>query len=212
MTAPGNSTVLVVLLAAFIACSAYAAGRLHQRIRTGRDRDEAYRDGYDTATRNVFSLAARLIGPRRSTAIRGSAKVPAVSAAASSGRRRSGLASYRDNARTLPRTSKPPVPSDSIVDTTLLPDVRSAFDETGAAVFDMLPAFDATGAAVLDARDESPTRPVASPVSSGRHTAPDEAATRRLTPDRLARASSLDAGPSDDATTRLPPVPRPRSS
>jgi len=74
MTAPGNTVLIVTLLAAFLACTGYAAGRLHQRRQTGRDRAEAYRDGYDTATRSVFSLAARIIGPRRSSA-RGSAAV-----------------------------------------------------------------------------------------------------------------------------------------
>jgi hypothetical protein len=77
MTAPGNSVVLFILLAAFLACTGYAAGRLHQWYRTGQDRDEAYRDGYDTATRSVFSMAARIIGPRRADrpAARGSAAV-----------------------------------------------------------------------------------------------------------------------------------------
>ncbi len=73
MTAPGNDVVLITLLAAFTAGAGYAAGRLHQWYRTVLDRDEAYRDGYDTATRSVFSLAARLIGPRR--AARGTAAV-----------------------------------------------------------------------------------------------------------------------------------------
>jgi hypothetical protein len=77
MTAPGNSVVLFILLAAFLACTGYAAGRLHQWYRTGQDRDEAYRDGYDTATRSVFSMAARIIGPRRAErpAVRASAQV-----------------------------------------------------------------------------------------------------------------------------------------
>ncbi|HEV7964248.1 MAG TPA: hypothetical protein VGP57_17035 [Actinoplanes sp.] len=77
MTAPGNSTLLLTLLAAFFACVGYAGGRLHQWYRMGRDRDEAYRDGYDTATRSVFSLAARVISPRRGdrSAIRASAAV-----------------------------------------------------------------------------------------------------------------------------------------
>lgn len=66
MTAPGNSTLLLTLLAAFLACTGYAGGRLHQWYRMGQDRDEAYRDGYDTATRSVFSLAARVISPRKS--------------------------------------------------------------------------------------------------------------------------------------------------
>src|SRR4051812_50185413 len=71
MTAPGNSVVIFALLALFVACAGYAAGRLHQRYQTDRDREEAYRDGYDTATRSVFSLAARVIAPRR--AVRASA-------------------------------------------------------------------------------------------------------------------------------------------
>jgi hypothetical protein len=78
MTAPGNDALLITLLAAFTACVGYAAGRLHQWYRTVLDRDEAYRDGYDTATRSVFSLAARLIGPRR--AVRGTAVVSAPAA------------------------------------------------------------------------------------------------------------------------------------
>jgi hypothetical protein len=104
MTAPGNSVVLFVLLAAFLACTGYAAGRLHQWYRTGQDRDEAYRDGYDTATRSVFSMAARIIGPRRSekAAIRASAAVrPSPSPpVAAPGR--------HDNARALtPPTASP---------------------------------------------------------------------------------------------------------
>lgn len=77
MAAPGNSTVLLTLLAAFVACTGYAGGRLHQWYRMGRDRDDAYRDGYDTATRSVFSMAARVISPFRAdrAAIRASAAV-----------------------------------------------------------------------------------------------------------------------------------------
>src|SRR3954468_25021747 len=83
MTAPGNSVLLLTILAAFLACTGYAAGRLHQWYRTGLDRDEAYRDGYDTATRSVFGLAARLIGPKR--AVRGTAVVTSAPAASRSG-------------------------------------------------------------------------------------------------------------------------------
>jgi hypothetical protein len=79
MNVPGNSVVLLTLLALFVACSGYAAGRLHQRFRTGRARDEAFREGYDTATRSVFSLAARVVGPRRgAAAVRASASVRAA--------------------------------------------------------------------------------------------------------------------------------------
>ena len=82
MTAPGNSAVLLTLLAVLVTCTGYAAGRLHQWYRTGVDRDEAYRDGYDTATRSTFSMAARIIGPRREkVAVRASASVPSAPAA-----------------------------------------------------------------------------------------------------------------------------------
>ncbi|GIM91733.1 hypothetical protein [Paractinoplanes toevensis] len=77
MTAPGNSALLLTLLAVFVACCGYAAGRIHQRRQTEDDREEAYRDGYETGTRSVFSVAARMIAPRR--AARASAQVtPAV--------------------------------------------------------------------------------------------------------------------------------------
>lgn len=78
MTAPADNALLITLVAVFAACTGYAAGRLHQWYRTGLDRDEAYRDGYDTATRSVFSMAARLIGPRR--AARGTAVVSSAAA------------------------------------------------------------------------------------------------------------------------------------
>jgi hypothetical protein len=82
MTASGHSAVLFILLAAFLAATGYAAGRLHQWYQTGPERDEAYRDGYDTAARSTFSMAARIIGPRRSerAAIRASAPVRATPA------------------------------------------------------------------------------------------------------------------------------------
>ena len=73
MTAPGDSVLIFMLLALFVACCAYAAGRLHQRYQTARDREEAYRDGYETASSRVFSLAARTLVPKR--AARGSAAV-----------------------------------------------------------------------------------------------------------------------------------------
>ena len=63
--------------------------------------------------------------------------------------------------------------------------------------------------------EETTRLPQPEPVTSGRHTVPDElvqAATYRLNPDRVARAKVHDAGTSDEETTRLPPVPRPRSS
>jgi hypothetical protein len=76
MTAPGDTAILMTLLVAFTAATGYAAGRIHQWYRMGRDRDEAFRDGYDTATRSVFNLAARVVNPRRDrVAVQASARV-----------------------------------------------------------------------------------------------------------------------------------------
>jgi hypothetical protein len=85
MTAPGNDVLLMVLLVAFTASTGYAAGRIHQWYRTALERDQAYRDGYDTATRSLFSLAARIVRPRRSEkpAVRGTATVTSILAAPS---------------------------------------------------------------------------------------------------------------------------------
>lgn len=65
MSAPGDIVILAVLLAAFLACVGYAAGRIHQRRQYGPERDQAYQEGYDSATRSVFSMAARVAGRRR---------------------------------------------------------------------------------------------------------------------------------------------------
>ncbi len=72
MTAPGDLVLIFILLALFVGCSAYAAGRLHQRYQLRQDREEAYRDGYETASSKVFSLAVRAVVPKRA---RGAASV-----------------------------------------------------------------------------------------------------------------------------------------
>ncbi|MDT4993372.1 MAG: hypothetical protein QOH97_3264 [Actinoplanes sp.] len=59
MTAPGNNIVELVLALAFVVSSGYASGRLHQWYRHGRHRDNAYREGYDHASRSMFDLAVR---------------------------------------------------------------------------------------------------------------------------------------------------------
>jgi len=99
MNASSDSPLLLILLSALFASAGYAGGRIHQWYRMGWERDEAYRDGYDTATRSVFSLAARVISPRRADRPPASGNLPAttagsarnappafLSAAASSGR------------------------------------------------------------------------------------------------------------------------------
>jgi hypothetical protein len=80
MTAPGNGTLLTVLIVVFGLSTGYAAGRIHQWYRTSLDRDEAYRDGYDTATQSLFSVAARAVKGRRAekAAARGTAKVSSI--------------------------------------------------------------------------------------------------------------------------------------
>jgi hypothetical protein len=191
MTAPANDALLITLLAVFTACAGYAAGRLHQWYRTGLDRDEAYRDGYDTATRSVFSMAARLIGPRR--AIRGTAVVtsatitPAVITTA-------GMTAGADQT-TLPINER----SSSAGS-------LSGPERSSSAVV--------LSAGVITSEDDgSPDE-----GSGGRHLVPDElvsAPTYRLPPDRVARAKVRQApaaGDEEQETTRLPSVPRPRSS
>jgi hypothetical protein len=64
MTTPGDIALLIVLAAAVMACAGYAAGRLHQRRQAGPDLRDAYKTGYDAATRSVFSMAARAAGKK----------------------------------------------------------------------------------------------------------------------------------------------------
>lgn len=49
---PGLATFLLVLMC-------YIAGRVHQFFRQTTEREEAFRDGYNQATRSLFSLATR---------------------------------------------------------------------------------------------------------------------------------------------------------
>jgi hypothetical protein len=43
----------------FVLC-AYASGRAHQWYRHSLDRDQAFRDGYNQASRGLFHIAARM--------------------------------------------------------------------------------------------------------------------------------------------------------
>jgi hypothetical protein len=178
----GDATVLVVLLALLTAATGYAAGRLHQWYRTGLDRDEAYRNGYDTATRSTFSLAARIIGPRRDkAAVRASATVrPSIPPAG--------------------RPSDVPFPAPA-APAGCGPDVSFPAPAPSAGSGPDVP-FPVPAPHV----PEQP--PPAKRSSRGRHFVPDElvrAATYRLTPDRVARAKVTEP---DEA----PPLPKPRNS
>jgi hypothetical protein len=77
MTAPGNGILSAALMIVFAVSTGYAAGRIHQWHRASLERDDAYREGYDTATHSLFGVAARLMRPRRAErgAVRGSAAV-----------------------------------------------------------------------------------------------------------------------------------------
>lgn len=233
------TTPLLVVLAALIAGAGYAAGRLHQSHRTGLERDEAYREGYDTATRSTLSLAARLVGPRRDKAgIRASAAVQsgrasapgATGSAASAGAAATGSAASTppsaagSAASAAPAVTPVGVPSGPMpAPVTPLrssppphtPSVLSPRPSTGAAAEPKSIAFFAASTSdVVPSAADTPGLP-----RPGRHLVPDElvrAATYRLAPDRVARAKVHGAGhPGDhhvaDPPGR-PPVPKPRSS
>lgn len=216
MTAPGNSVLLLTLLALLLSCTGYAAGRLHQWYRMGLDRDEAYREGYDTATRSVFSLAARIIGPRRDRA--------AIRASASVGPSVVGPSSAESSARSGRRPPHPAVASSprGVSSSVVSPEVFAL------SPAEVTPVVSAAGSSpVADASSAAGFSSVAEredAEETGRHTVPDElvrAATYRLPPDRVARAKVRSAAPRglpDDAAQRLPEttphvsVPKPRSS
>jgi hypothetical protein len=53
----------------------YTAGRMHQWYRTSTDRESAFREGYDTATKSLFSLATRTMKAMARQPARGAAPV-----------------------------------------------------------------------------------------------------------------------------------------
>lgn len=57
--APGNELIVYLFACAFLVATFYAAGRIHQFYRQSIDRDHAFRDGYNMATRSLFALATR---------------------------------------------------------------------------------------------------------------------------------------------------------
>ncbi len=60
LAVPGNDVVLTGLTTAFLISCSYAAGRVHQFFKQATDRDNAFRDGYDTAAHSLFSMATRV--------------------------------------------------------------------------------------------------------------------------------------------------------
>jgi hypothetical protein len=60
MIAPGNSFIQLALALAFVIASGYASGRIHQWYKHGLERDDAYREGYNQASRSMFDLAMQV--------------------------------------------------------------------------------------------------------------------------------------------------------
>ena len=230
------SATLLTVLAVIIACTGYAAGRLHQWYREGVDRDEAYREGYDTATRSTFSLAARLVGPRRDrSGVRASAVVHAGRAGAppvvAPGRAQAapgaGLASVtplRAAPRHAPSVVSPRSQSPAFfapsVSTVTPPPAASALSPAAANPAAANPAAaEPAGAEPAAAEPAAAAAAMPSAAASsrpGRHLVPDElvhADTYRLAPGRVARAT-VHGRPGDAAPdpAARPSVPRPRSS
>ncbi|WP_229069543.1 hypothetical protein [Actinoplanes sp. DH11] len=189
MTAPGDLVILYGLLVGFVACCAYAAGRVHQRRRHNADRAEAYRDGYATGTRSVFSMAARAAGRRRErSGVRAAVPMPSEAA---------GIPPAGPGAA-LPvppseRPAAPPAPA--------APQAPARSEPASPR-----PAFP-----VPEVAGPTPV-PEQRVAREGRHMVPEElvrAATYRLPPDRVARAK-VAAPALDDEDTR-PHGPGPRS-
>lgn len=59
MSAPGNTFLSTGLGVLFLIVLCYVGGRLHQWYKHTFEREEAFREGYDRATRSLFSLATR---------------------------------------------------------------------------------------------------------------------------------------------------------
>ncbi len=118
MTAPGDLVLIFILVAIFVASCGYAAGRMHQRYQLKHDREAAYRDGYETASSRVFSLAARVAAPKRPA--RGAAPVQPTSPEAPPS---SAPSSSARHSSALPDSARPSsAPSSSARHSSALPD------------------------------------------------------------------------------------------
>jgi hypothetical protein len=182
MTAPLLSSIVAVLFA----CLGYAVGRAHQWRRGAWEREQAYRDGYDEATRSTLSMAARIAGPaqRDGSAEAGPDRPPAAGDAVPADLPPSGF----------PAPAGPPVPPPAASDAAFFEPV---VHEMGPATEVPVPRLGRRG------RHYVPDELV-------------RAATYRLSPDRVARAKVPGAAPppDQDAEDDAPrnPVPKPRSS
>ncbi|AGZ44976.1 hypothetical protein [Actinoplanes friuliensis] len=187
-----DNAVLITLLAALTAGAGYAAGRWHQWYRTGPERDEAYQAGYDTATRSVFSMAARLIGARK--AARGTAAVVPAAPAPASPEAAGPAPSASLRSKAASRSKRPgfaPTPRTASVLSSL---------ESAALISPPTPAF---GSLSLPVSASSPS--AATSPSSASSTSPSAAASpssaSSLSPASPSPASSLSQAASSTSTS-----------
>ncbi|MBM2621981.1 hypothetical protein JIG36_41415 [Actinoplanes sp. LDG1-06] len=226
MSAPGDTVLIVILVALFVACCGYAAGRVHQRYQLKRDREEAYRDGYETASDQVFSLAVRSTVAKPPPAAEdpapqaGSQVDPGrafrhqgVAAAASAGSPDASPVPPVAASPLLPGAASVPLGADHPAAPAALgfpappPPPRNTVSEpaaVGGVHYQRFPEPRPT---------EEPAEPAQPRSSGGKHTVPDElvqAATYRLPPDRVFRAKVPNSTPLPEETTTNIPVPKPR--
>jgi hypothetical protein len=72
MIAPGNSFIQIALALAFVIASGYASGRIHQWYKHGLERDDAFREGYNEASRSMFDMVLQ-VGARPAATAKGHA-------------------------------------------------------------------------------------------------------------------------------------------
>jgi len=56
---PETDVLQAFFVLIFALCTSYSAGRLHQWYKHAHERDDAWRSGYDSATRSLFHLVTR---------------------------------------------------------------------------------------------------------------------------------------------------------
>jgi len=228
MTAPGDSVLLLILFAVLLACCGYAAGRAHQRYLTSQDREDAYRDGYETGTRSVFSTAVRMLGPRRP--VRASAPVQGPEPAASAEEQPTEpvTAAPTAPAPTTPAPTAPAPAAQAPAAPALgfpLPAPPPPYAVTeppavGGVTYHQFPdprPVDGSGPTLNEPRPHLTDRSglALGTPPEGRHTVPDElvhATTYQLPPDRIFRAKVKDGSRLPEEPTTKLSVPKPRES
>jgi hypothetical protein len=217
MTAPGDSVLLLILFAVFLTCCGYAAGRAHQRFLTSQDREDAYRDGYETGTRSVFSTAVRMLGPRRP--VRASAPVAPPEEPV-----RPPEEPVRPPEEPVELPVTPPAPAPALGFPLPAPPPPYAVTEppaVGGVNYHQFPdprPADGSGPTLKEPQPRLADRSglaLGTTAAEGRHTVPDElvrATTYQLPPDRIFRARVKDGSRLPDEPTTPIAVPKPRQS